>query len=104
MLCVSVNNYMPVATSHLGHFICALWKCKRRRPQLRWEDCVRDLRKVKDEEKWREKANNRDQWEQTTKVPYLGVTTRPASPIHKRNQAKNKIVIFCDKCSSDHVL
>ncbi len=33
------------------------------RPQLIWEDCVkRDLRKAKEEEKWREKANNRDQW------------------------------------------
>ena len=36
---------------------------KRGRPQLRWEDCVkRDLRKAEEEEKWREKANNRDQW------------------------------------------
>ena len=33
---------------------------KRRRPQLRWEDCVKiDLRKAQEEEKWREKANNR---------------------------------------------
>ena len=39
------------------------------RPQLRWEDCVkRDLRKAEEEEKWREKANNRDQWKQITKV------------------------------------
>ena len=38
-------------------------------PQLRWEDCVkRDLRKAEEEEKWREKANNRDQWKQITKV------------------------------------
>ena len=36
---------------------------KRGRPQLRWEDCVkRDLTKAEEEEKWREKANNRDQW------------------------------------------
>ena len=36
---------------------------KRWRPQLGWEDCVkRDLRKAEEEEKWREKANNRDQW------------------------------------------
>ena len=36
---------------------------KRRRRQLRWEDCVkRDLRKAEEEEKWREKANNIDQW------------------------------------------
>ena len=42
---------------------------KRRRPHLRWEDCVkRDLRKAEDEEKWRENANNRDQWKQITKV------------------------------------
>ena len=33
------------------------------RPQLRWEDCVKkDLRKTEDEEKWKETANNRDQW------------------------------------------
>ena len=39
------------------------------RPQLRWEDCVkRDLRKAQEEEKWRENANNRDQWKQITKV------------------------------------
>ena len=42
---------------------------KRGRPQLRWEDCVkRDLRKAEEEEKWREKANNRDQWKRITKV------------------------------------
>ena len=36
---------------------------KRGRRQLRWEDCAkRDLRKAEEEEKWREKANNRDQW------------------------------------------
>ena len=35
---------------------------KRGRPQLRCEDCVkRDLRKAEEEEKWREKANNREQ-------------------------------------------
>ena len=45
---------------------------KRGRPQLRWEDCVkRDLRKAEEEEKWREKANNRDQWNQITKVTVL---------------------------------
>ena len=37
------------------------------RPQLRWEDCVkRDLRKAGEEEKWREKANNREQWKLIT--------------------------------------
>ena len=41
---------------------------KRGRPQLRWEKCVnRALRKAEEEEKWREKANNRDQWKQVTK-------------------------------------
>ena len=45
---------------------------KRIRPQLRWEDCVkRDLRKAEEEEKWREKANNRDQWKQITQVAVL---------------------------------
>ena len=34
-----------------------------------WEDCVkRDLREAEEEEKWREKANNRDQWKQIAKV------------------------------------
>ena len=33
---------------------------QRRRPPLRWEDCVkRDMRKTEEEEKWRDKANNR---------------------------------------------
>ena len=42
------------------------------RPQLRWEDCVkRDLRKAEEEEKWREKANNRDRWKLITKVAVL---------------------------------
>ena len=37
---------------------------KRGRPQPRWEDCVkRDLRKAEEEEHWREKANNRDQFQ-----------------------------------------
>ena len=45
---------------------------KRGRSQLRWEDCMkRDLRKAEEEEKWREKANNRDQWKQMTKVAVL---------------------------------
>ena len=42
------------------------------RPHLRWEDCVkRDLRKAEEEEKWREKAKDRDQWKQITKVAVL---------------------------------
>ena len=42
---------------------------KRGRPQLRREDCVkRDPRKAEKEEKWRENANNRDQWKRITKV------------------------------------
>ena len=37
---------------------------KRGRPQLRWEDCMkRDQRHAEDEEKWREKANNRERWD-----------------------------------------
>ena len=37
--------------------------------QLRWEDCVkRDVRKAEEEEHWREKANNRDQWKRIKKV------------------------------------
>ena len=36
---------------------------KRGRPQQKWEDCVkRDLINPQEEEKWWEKANNRDQW------------------------------------------
>ena len=32
------------------------------------EDCAkRDLRKAEEEEKWREKANNRDQWKKLQK-------------------------------------
>ena len=43
--------------------------CRKRGRQLRWEDCVkRDLRKTEEEEKWREKANSRDQWRRITKV------------------------------------
>ena len=45
---------------------------KRERQHLRWEDCVkRHLRNAEEEEKWREKANKRDQWKQITKVAVL---------------------------------
>ena len=53
---------------------------KRGSPQLRWEDCVkRDPRKAEEEEKWREKANNRDQQKRITKVAV--VTTTPDLPL-----------------------
>ena len=53
---------------------------KRGRPHLRWEDCVkRDPRKAEEEEKWREKANNRDQQKRITKVAV--VTTTPDLPL-----------------------
>ena len=40
---------------------------KRVRPQLRWEDCVkRDVRKTKDNKKWKEKATDREQWKRKT--------------------------------------
>ena len=47
---------------------------KRGRSHLRWEDCVkRGLRQAEEEEKWRENANNRDQWKQITKVAVLRI-------------------------------
>ena len=66
---------------------------KRGRPQQRWDDCVKGhLRKAEEEEKWREKANNRDRWIFFTNVAYSGVTTRPASPLHNGNQRKNNVI------------
>ena len=53
----------------------------------------RDLRKAEEEEKSREKANNRDQWKQIMKVAYFGVSSRPASPLHKGNQRKNNFTL-----------
>ena len=42
---------------------------KRGRKQLIWEDCLeRDLRKVGEEEKGREKANNRERWKKITRA------------------------------------
>ena len=37
--------------------------------QLRREDCVKgDLRKAEEEEKWRQQANNKEQWKNITTV------------------------------------
>ena len=59
------DEKLPKRSETMKHDGCR----KRGRPQLRWEDCVkRDLRKAEEEEKWREKANNRDQWKRITKV------------------------------------
>ena len=59
------DEKLPKRSETMKHDGCR----KRGRPQLRWEDCVkRDLRKAQEEEKWREKANNRDQWKRITKV------------------------------------
>ena len=59
------DEKLPKRSETIKHDGCR----KRGRPQLRWEDCVkRDLRKAEEEEKWREKANNRDQWKRITKV------------------------------------
>ena len=43
--------------------------CRNRgRQQLGLEDCVkRDLRNAEEEEKWRDNANNSDQWKQYTR-------------------------------------
>ena len=51
---------------------------------------MRDLRKAEEEDKWREKANNGDQWDFFTNVAYREVTTRPVSPLQKGNQTKNR--------------
>ena len=59
------DEKLPKISETMKHDGCR----KRRRPPLRWEDCVkRDMRKAEEEEKWREKANNRDQWKRITKV------------------------------------
>ena len=39
--------------------------------QLPKRSVKRDLRKAEEEEKWRVKANNREQWKQITKVAVL---------------------------------
>ena len=39
------------------------------RSQQSWADCLkRDIRKAEEEDKWREKANNRDQWKTIMKL------------------------------------
>ena len=48
----------------------------------------RDSRKAEEDEKWREKANNRDQWKQITKVAVLR-SDQYTSP--QGNQRKNNI-------------
>ena len=67
---------------------------KQGRPHLGWEDCVkRDLRKAEEEEKWSEKTNIKDQWQRNyKKLLYSEVTTRPALPLRKGNQRKNKML------------
>ena len=59
-----------------------------------------DLRKAEDEDKWREKANNRDQWYFLFlhNYTYSGVTTRPASPLQKGNPRKNNSTSFYAHC------
>ena len=59
------DEKLPKRSEKMKHDGCR----KRGLPQLRWEDCaMRDLRKAEEEEKWREKANNRDRWKRITKV------------------------------------
>ena len=44
----------------------------------------RDSRKAEEEEKWREKANNRDQWKQITKVAVLRSDQYTSPPLYTR--------------------
>ena len=40
---------------------------KRGRPEERWEDCIkRDVSKVEEDDRWREKAADREKWEGIT--------------------------------------
>ena len=53
----------------------------------------RDLSKVEEEEKWREKANNRHQWKRITKVAvhrsdeYTSLTPTQGKPEEEQEQA-----------------
>ena len=64
----------------------------------------RDLRKAEEEEKWREKAKNRDQWKQITKVAVLrrGDQCTSLTPT-QGNQRKKNISTFTvlGKCLYD---
>ena len=53
----------------------------------------RDLRKA-EEEKWREKANDRDQWKQITKVAVLRSDRYTSLTPTQGNQRKNNISVF----------
>ena len=52
----------------------------------------RDLRKAEEEEKWREKVNNRDQWKHITKVAVLRSDQKTSLIPIQGNQRKNNIV------------
>ena len=58
---------------------------KQGRPQLRWEDCLkRDLGKAEEEDKWGEKASNRERWKKLT------IAAVPQShPPQQGNKRKN---------------
>ena len=59
------NYFIIIATAKLHYYK----KNIKKKHLQRWEDCVeRDVRRAEEEEKWREKANNTDQWKQLTRV------------------------------------
>ena len=45
-----------------------------------YDDSSRYLRKAEEEERWREQANDTEQWKQITKVAVQQSDNRPASP------------------------
>ncbi len=51
----------------------------------------RYLRKAEEEEKWKEKANNRDQWKQITNVAVLRSDQKTSLTPIQVNQRKNKM-------------